>query len=550
MNARDLTQTYALLLALACLAFPAAAAEEPVDWEMVNRIRDEGFHHSRVMATIEHLTDVIGPRLTGSPAMKEANEWTRQRLEEWGLENAHLEAWGPFGRGWTFSRAAVHMLQPRQVPLLALPQAWTPGTGGPVRGPVMKVNIEDEEDFEKYRGKLAGKILFLDDARDLRPIDRPVVERFSDDQLAEMEEFEIPGEEPNWRPRRRKSWKQDQAMNEFLSAENALATVEISSRDGGLVRVGRGGSREVDGEPGPPALVMAAERYNWIVRLLGEDEEGDGDGEGVEGGEGVVVELEIDVRARFHDDDLMAYNTVAEIPGSDRDAGLVMAGAHLDSYHAGTGATDNAAGCAVMMEAMRILKALGVRPRRTIRIALWSGEEQGYLGSRAYVEEHFATIPVTDEAEQQEFPARFRDPVGEVQVKSEHAGLAAYFNYDNGSGKIRGIYNQENVAAGRIFASWLEPFHDLGARTVASANTGGTDHTSFDRVGLPGFQFIQDDLDYWTRTHHSSMDVLDHVVREDLIQSSVVVASFLYHAAMRPEPLPRKPLPHYGPERE
>jgi Zn-dependent M28 family amino/carboxypeptidase len=302
-----------------------------------------------------------------------------------------------------------------------------------------------------------------------------------------------------------------------------------------------GGSREPDGNPGIPSLMMAAEHYNWIVRLLDHADESD---EGGAGGE--PVKLEIDVRARFHDRDTSAYNTIAEIPGSE--PGLVMVGAHLDSWHAGTGATDNAAGCAVAMEAVRILKKLGVRPRRTIRIGLWSGEEQGLLGSRAYVAEHLATVPRTEDPEQQDLPPWMRDLEGEVEVKPAHETFSAYFNLDNGSGKIRGIWGQENAAAVPIFSAWLEPFHDLGADTVTTRNTRGTDHQAYDRVGLPGFQFIQDGLDYFSRTHHTNFDVLDHAVREDLMQASVVMASFLYHAAMRDEPLPRKPMPVYEKE--
>ena len=578
---------YLLPFVLSTLLLPLpAVGDEPIDWAMVNRIRDEGIHRSQVMETLKHLSDVIGPRLTGSPQMKEANEWTRDRLAEWGLGDAHLESY-EFGRGWSFSRTSVHLLRPREVPLVALPKGWTPGTDGPVRGPAMKVTLESEEDFDQYRGKLEGKILFLDDAREIESGDEAAIRRFSDGELAELEDFEIPdGEGRKWRERWKKRYRFGEKLRDFLVEEKVLATVEISSRDAGLVRVMGGGTREVDGNPGVPALVLAAEQYNWIVRLLeaegGEEEgpeeagkekdqppadpHGDGDqhadhgsGDGEPPPEGAeaepaepedqtsepAVELEIDVRARFHDEDPQAYNTVAEIPGTEKNPGIVMAGAHLDSWHAGTGTTDNGAGCAVAMEAVRILKALDVRPRRTIRIALWSGEEQGFLGSRAYVEEHFATVPVAELPEEEDLPRRMRTRAGEVEVKPGHARFSAYFNFDNGSGKIRGIWAQENAAAVPIFAAWLEPFHDLGADTVTARNTRGTDHQPFDWVGLPGFQFIQDGLDYFSRTHHTNMDVFDHAVREDLIQASVVMASFLYHAAMRDEPLPRKPMPRY-----
>ncbi len=552
------------LLALPLLFLSmSVSAEEPVDWEMVNRIRDEGLNRSEVMSIMEQLTDRIGPRLTGSPAMKEANEWTRQQLEDWGLENAHLEAFD-FGRGWSFSRTAVHMIQPQEVPLVALPKAWTPGTEGPVRGTAMRVKIETEKDLEKYRGKLAGKILFLNDARAIESGNEPAIQRFSEEQLEEIEAFEIPdGRTSPWRKRMRKRWRLSQELNKFLVEEKAVATVSISSRDAGLIRVMGGGSREPGGNPGVPALVMASEQYNWILRLLGEPKNGSrGDRGSDHGGHGTddeanpesedaeeedddppVVVLEIDIRARFHDDDTSAYNTIAEIPGTGE--GVVIAGAHLDSWHTGTGATDNAAGCAVAMEAVRILKALGVKPRRTIRVGLWSGEEQGLLGARAHVDQHFATVPISDDEDQQDLPLFMRGFKGEVEVKPAHEDFSAYFNLDNGSGRIRGVWSQENAAAAQIFEAWLKPFHDLGADTVTNRNARGTDHQAFDRVGLPGFQFIQDQLSYRSRTHHTHMDVLDHVVREDLVQASVVLASFLYHAATRDEPLPRKPMPVY-----
>ncbi len=556
----------ALIPVAPALIFPAAvSAEEPIDWQAVNRIRDEGLRHSQVMSILEQLTDGIGPRLTGSPGMKESNEWTRQQLEEWGLANAHLEAF-EFGRGWSFTRASVHLLEPREMPLIALPEAWTPGTDGPVRGTAMRVKIKSKKDFEKYRGKLAGKILFMDDSKELESGQEPAIKRHTEEDLAHFEELPIPGERQSaWRARRIKHWRLARELNQFLVDEKALATVSISSRDGGLVRVMGGGSREPGENPGVPSLMMTVEHYNWILRLLegDEDDEGEDDedededdgGEaeveddadsGEDAGEATPVELEIDVRARFHDDDTKAYNTIAEIPGSGD--GLVIVGAHLDSWHAGTGATDNAAGCAVAMEAVRILKTLDLPLKRTVRIGLWAGEEQGLLGARAHVEKHFGTVPVSDDPKQQELPMHMRTRVGEVEVKPDHARFSAYFNLDNGSGKIRGIWSQENAAAARVFETWLEPFHDLGADTVSTRNAYGTDHLPFDWVGLPGFQFIQDGLDYRSRTHHTNMDVLDHAVRDDLVQASVIMASFLYHAANREEALPRKPMPSYEPE--
>jgi hypothetical protein len=530
-------QLCSILVFLCLLALPSAlAAEKPVDWEMVTRIRDEGFNRSQVMETLRYLTDTIGPRLTGSPALKKANEWTRDRLEEWGLENAQLEPWGPFGRGWSFSRSAVHMLEPRQVPIAALPVGWTPGTDGPVTGPLLKVKIESEEDFEEYKGKLEGRILLLADSREIKGDEKPDFHRHSPGELAELAEFEIPPEKrEEWVVKARERYKLSKALNEFLVEEGALATLDISSRDHGVIRLRSAGSREPGESVGVPSLAVAAEQYNWLVRLVEDD---------------VEVVLEIDVATRFHDDDLMAYNTLAEIAGTDKRDEIVMVGGHLDSWHPGTGSNDNAAGSAVAMEAVRILQALGVRPRRTIRIGLWGGEEQGYLGSRAHIREHYATRPEPEDPELRELPPYLWGLQWPIETKPAHAQLSGYFNLDNGSGKIRGIYTQNNVAAAPIFEAWLEPFHDLGADTVTNRDTGGTDHVPFDRVGLPGFQFIQDKLDYFTRTHHSNLDVYDHAQREDLMQASVIMASFAYHAAMRDEMLPREPMPQEPPEKE
>ena len=521
---------------LTVLSFTSAWAEEAVDLDMVTRIRAEGFERSQVMETLSHLTEEIGSRLTGSPAMKEANDWTRSQLEKWGLANARLEGYD-FGRGWTFSRVSVRMLAPRETQLSALPMAWTAATEGPVRGAAVRLDLADEKDLEEHKGKLAGKILLSTKPRDAEePESEPDFRRHDAKGLEELESFEIrdrpPGEE--LRRNRVKRWKFRKALVDFLLEEKVVAVVELSSRDHGLIRVGAGGSWDEEDPHGLPGVTMAAEHYNHLVRLLDDGQE---------------VELEIDVAARFHDGPT-SYNTVAEIPGTDKRGEVVMLGAHLDSWHAGTGATDNAAGVAVMMEAMRILKTLGVKPRRTLRIALWSGEEQGLLGSTAYVREHFASRPASEDPEQLKLPERIRDATWPLQLEPEHGKLAAYFNVDNGGGKIRGIYSEENAGVRPIFAAWLAPLHDLGADTVTLRRTGGTDHQAFDRVGIPGFQFIQDPMDYTPRTHHTHVDTLDHVHKKDLMQASVVVATFAYHAAMRPEILPRKPLPQEPPKKE
>jgi Zn-dependent M28 family amino/carboxypeptidase len=322
------------------------------------------------------------------------------------------------------------------------------------------------------------------------------------------------------------------ALNEFMEKEKVVATLEPSGLTNGIIRVSSGGSYTPGESVGVPALVMAAEHYNEVMRLVQDGEK---------------VQIEVDVAARYHDDDPQAYNTVAEIQGTDKKDEIVMAGAHLDSWHAGTGATDNGAGCVVVMEAARILKALGVKPRRTIRFALWTGEEEGLIGSRMYVKQHFATRPENKDPKQKDLPEFFRTETWPIQVKPEHAKLAAYFNLDNGTGKVRGIYAEENAAVRPIFEAWIAPLADLGVTALTPQPTGGTDHISFDRVGLPGFQFIQDPMDYESRTHHTNLDTYDHLHRDDLMQASVVMASFLYNAAMRPEPLPRKPMPREAP---
>lgn len=520
----------ALLSALLVLAPALLPAQEPVDWAVVSRIRDEGFRHSKVVETVRYLTDDIGPRLTGSPQMKEANEWTRDKLAEWGLSSAHLESYD-FGRGWAFTRAAVHLLKPQAMPLQALPKGWTPGTEGPVRGAVVHVEaLDSEEDFAKFKGKLAGKVVLLGKERDLmKEQDEAKVEprRYSDEGLRDLGQYEIPADRnEDFTQRGIERAKKRRALGKFLREENALATLEPSDSNWGALRVGRGADFTADGEPGVTALVLAAEQFNRLARLADEGKE---------------VEVELDIQAKFFDDDKNAYNTVAEIPGTDKKSEVVLLGAHLDSWHTGTGATDNAAGCAVVMEAVRILKSIGVKPRRTIRVALWSGEEQGLFGSTAYVGQHYGKWPEPKDESQKEVPA-YRRRNGPFKPNADHAKLAAYFNLDNGSGKIRGIYAQENAAVVPIFESWLRAVSDLGADTVTLRNTGSTDHVPFDAAGLPAFQFIQDELDYSAHTHHTALDVYDHLDKEALKQAAVVMATFAYQAAMRSEPLPRKPL--------
>jgi hypothetical protein len=537
-----MTTRFAPALVLVALAVPVAA-QEKLDWATLGRIRDEGFRRSQVMETAAQLTDVHGPRLTGSPQYKKAADWARQQLEAWGLADAHLESW-PFGRGWSFERCSAHVVAPTSFPLVALPKAWTAGTSGPVRGKVLRVKVDSEADVEALKGKVAGMVLWVGEPRDLKaPEDGGVFKRYTDQQLDEIGQYQIPGPRGQRGPRPfdreafLKRRRVQQALDKLYAAEKPLAVVEPSERDANVLRLG-GARSYKKGDPQPPAqLVVSASQWARVARLLDRK---------------VEVEVEVDVEAAFHEEDTNGYNVLADLPGTDKKGELVLLGAHLDSWHPGTGATDNGAGSAVMMEAIRILKAIDAKPKRTIRVGLWGGEEQGFLGSRAYVSEHLATRPEPRQEGPDEMPSYLRnDPPAPMTVKPDHAKLAAYFNLDNGTGKVRGIYLQENAAAKPVFEAWLEAVKDLGATRVTMRNTGGTDHVPFDGVGLPGFQFIQDPIEYmdgsFFGTHHTDMDVYDRLQREDLMQAAVVIASFAYNAAARDELLPRKPQPPTAP---
>ncbi len=528
-----------LCLCVLILCFiPATLAQEKVDLETISRIRYEGFHNSKVMDLASGLMDSIGERLTGSPNMKRANEWTRDQLTAIGLSNSHLESWGPFGRGWANQYVNVRMTSPDVAPLLVYAKAWTPGTSGMISGKCIRATIEDKKDFEKYKGKLAGMIVILGADAEVKPITEAPFKRLSDDDLAKIGEYQVPSEHPPFRFvdfLKRQQFIKD--LNQFFTDEKVLAVIDHSrgSAGGGTVFVQSGGSYKTGETATVPQLTMASEHWMRIARLLQQKKE---------------VTLEINVTNTFYDDDPMQYDTIAEIPGTDKKDEVVMLGAHLDSWHAGTGATDNGAGTIVMMEAVRILKALDIKPRRTIRIGLWSGEEEGLLGSQGYVQQHFGSRPPMDEPAMKGVPTLLRREAGPVTVKPEQAKVSAYFNVDNGTGKIRGIYLQENAAVEPIFESWMRPFKDLGMTTITMRNTGGTDHLSFDAVGIPGFQFIQDPIEYETRTHHSNMDVYDRLQPDDLKQISVIVASFVYDAAMRDQMLPRKPIEKPLPKEE
>lgn len=517
----------ALLLAAA----PVFALEDRADLNLVNKLRDEETSRSKVMDTLGVLTDEIGPRLTGSPGLKKAGEWSRNKLAEWGLQNAHIESFAPFGRGWTLEHASLRMLSPTVTDLVAIPKAWTPGTDGVKQGKVVYAKLESEEDFAKWKGKLAGVILLRDAPHSVKPHLKPDAERISDAEMQDLSKLELDAIPPRAGRMAEfgKLYKFEKKLQPFLREEKVLAVLSVSKGEDGTIFVQSGGSWKKDELAGPPALVVQAEAYNRLFRLVEKKKD---------------VQLEVNVQASFTEDDPQAaINVLAEIPGSDKKDEVVMLGAHLDSWHAGTGATDNGAGVAVMMEAMRLLKSINFKPRRTIRIGLWGGEEQGLLGSKDYVSKWIASRPESSDPKDKELPPFLRKPGGPISVKPMHGKVSAYFNLDNGTGKIRGIYTEGNAAVKPVFDAWLLPFHDLGATLSSPRKTFGTDHQSFDSVGVPAFQFIQDELDYDTRTHHTNIDVFDKAVKGDLMQASIVMASFVAHAANRDEMLPRKPMP-------
>lgn len=515
----------AAVLFTGTLATPRAQHAERVDLDAITRIKEEGLQRSQVMETAWFLTDVHGPRLTNSPTLRAAADWTVKRLTEWGLRDVRQEKWGLFGRGWASDRFTAHVLAPTPSPLLAFQRAWTPGTAGPVTADVVLAVIEREEDFKKWEGQLQGKFVLSQNAADVRLQTTPLGRRYTDQELADLQSQPVrdnlvfprppnPPALPTQAPPAAPGPTANLALRrmQFFFREGALAVLEPGTgrSDHGALPV-QGSSRNRDAKEPPVAtqIVVATEQYNRLVRLVLR---------------GIPVRVELDARSRFIDDALDAFNIIAELPGTDKADEIVMLGAHFDSWHAGTGATDNAAGSAAMMEAMRILKASGVRLRRTVRLALWTGEEQGLLGSREYVTQQFAD----------------RDT---MVLKAPHGKLSAYFNMDNGAGAIRGVYLQGNESVRPVFAAWMEPFRSLGMTTLSIRGTGSTDHVPFDEVGLPGFQFIQDPLEYGTHSHHTNMDVFDRLPGEDLMKNATIIASFAYHAATRDELLPRKPLP-------
>jgi len=507
MQYRRVSASTALIAVLVSL--PLAAdwpVTEKLDLDAIYRIKEEGLQRSKVMELESYLTDVYGPRLTGSPNIKEAAEWAQKTMKEWGLANVKLETF-PFGRGWQNQRFVAQALTPRAYPIIAYPKAWTPGTKGPVTGDATMAVITGEKDFDTYRGKLRGKFVLVSSLRDVLPQFEAAASRYTDAELTDL------ARQPTAGRGRGRGNAPDAAFarkrTQFWIDEGVAAVLDISRGDGGTLFVQSGGSRNASDPPSPPQVVLAVEHYGRIARTLDKH---------------IPVTLQFDIDNKFYDDDLNAFNIVGELPGTDKADEVVMLGAHFDSWHTGTGATDNAAGSAVMMEAMRLLKTSGVKLRRTVRIGLWGAEEQGLIGSKEYIKAHYG------------------DPAS-MQLKPEHAKFAGYFNVDNGTGLIRGVYLQGNEAVAPIFQAWMEPFKNLGMTTLAIRNTGGTDHLSYDAVGLPGFQFIQDEVEYDSRTHHSNMDTYERVQANDMMRNAVIVASFVYNTANREEKLPRKPLP-------
>lgn len=515
---------------------------ETLDYSMYERIRDEALTHSHVMEYASGLMDGIGPRLTGSPNVKRANEWTRDQLAAMGCSNAHLEDWGEFGMGWQQLNTWVRMSSPDTAVMIAQAQPWSPATAGPVIAPAVWVQIKTEKDFDTYKGKLAGKIVLWGDMRDVNMLEKPLATRQEEEDLKRMSTF--PTKKPGGGSFGDflKLLEFREKAGKFLAAEKAVAVV-VPSRDG---RTNGGSGGTIFDDTGStfgwfvyqrehasplPGVVMAIENYGRIYRLLKEH---------------VPVTLEMNVQTRFTGDHEHGFDTIAEVPGMDPNLKdeVVMVGGHLDSWASATGATDNGAGSVVALEVMRVLNALQIKPRRTIRIGLWTGEEQGEFGSYGYVKQHFGFVPRSTTPEEMKITEFDRKPSGPIETKPEYQKISAYFNLDNGGGRIRGIYLQQNAAVAPIFAQWMDPLKDLGVATITMRDTGGTDHEAFDAVGIPGFQFIQDPLDYGSRSHHSNMDTYERLQQEDLAQAAAVEAIFVYNAAMRDQMLPRKAFPH------
>ena len=514
-----------LFLLSLLLGFTAICDAAPVDTVTLNKIADEGFNHGEVVETAAYLADRIGGRMTNSPAMRTAESWTQGKLKEWGLKNAHAEGFS-FGRGWWIESAHVRMVAPRPLELRSIPIAWTPATNGPLTAPVIVAPIRTEKDFDTWKGKLAGKIVLITWPEPPKDTAQPPFERLSDAQVRRLDTYEEPSFDPEVLQKRLDRLMLRRKTDAFLAQEGAVAWAQMSRTEGRIVH-GEGYSYQVGATPKLPGVELGAEDYRRLARLAKVGE----------------VRLEIDSRVHFEDADHNAYNIFADLPGRDSRAGFVMAGAHLDSWVAGDGAADNGAGSAIVLESARILASVGVQPRRTIRFVLWSGEEQGLLGSGAYIAQHLAKRPAASDPAVAALGPYFGADTYPVQTLPGYKELAGYFNVDNGSGKFRGIYAEGNFAVLPIFREWLAPFESLGAASVVAEPTGSTDHELMSRIGLPAFQFIQDPLDYESRVHHTDLDTFDHLRADDLRQASVILATVLLDAANSEAPLPGKPLP-------
>lgn len=526
----------------------AQTSVEQVDTTALALLRDEGMNRSQVMQTLSYLTDVYGPRLTWSPEYTQAAAWASTKLKEWGLQNVHFDNFGPTGKGWTLRKFEANAVEPRSFPLIAYPKAWTPGTKGRVRGDVVYLNVKTEEELAKFKGKLKNAFVLMSEPRPLRAHFTPEGTRLADSSLLALSNSATPGAGG-----RRQQMRDSSMLAQFLAQaqfsarkldfcmkEGAAALLDAGRGDGGTIFIAQAsvpfapkslsdlfGPRASAYSPNAPTILpqisVSGEHYNRMIRML-------------EKGQKVKLEMNLEVEFTKADS---GFNVIGEIPGTDLKDEVVMIGAHFDSWHAGTGATDNGTGSSVCLEAIRILKASGLKPRRTIRIGLWGGEEQGLFGSREYVKEVLA---------EQQSGDMMSSMMGggappQVSKKPAYEKFSGYFNNDNGTGKVRGVYLQGNEGVRPIFRQWLTAIGDRTAQTLSLSNTGGTDHLAFDGVGLPGFQFIQDPIEYDSRTHHSNMDVYDRVQEDDVKQASVMMAIFAYNAAMRDEKLPRKPAP-------
>lgn len=499
---------FMLVLLVATVTF----AQEKVDTVAVQKIRKEGLENSKIEKIAFELIDKAGPRLTNSKGYERAADYAVKQLTDWGLTNSKTESWGEFGRGWEIEKSYVAMTKPYYMAFVAVPKAWTESTDGPISGKVMFLDIKTEEDFAKYKGKLKGAIVAVKPSGNQDPTFKADALRYTEEELNDMAKPQEARTRNRWSPERIAAWRAQRALRgkikDFLKEEGVGLIINGVRGSHGTLFTSSPREWRKDTPKGIAELEMMPEHANLMARLFEN---------------GVEVAIEAEVRTSFRTDDLNGYNVIAEIEGSDPTlkSEVVMLGGHLDSWHGATGATDNAAGCIVMMEAVRIIKATGLQPKRTIRIALWGGEEQGIHGSKNYVKNHFGSE--------------------EDGFTKEHEKISAYYNIDNGTGRIRGIYQQGNEGVGPIFDKWFEPFDDIiDNRTLTIRNTGGTDHLGFNSAGIPGFQFIQDPIEYWSRTHHTNADTYERLVIDDLKQMATIVASFVYHTAQRDELLPRK----------